>query len=396
MRILNVTQSYYPFQDRGGPAFKVRSIARMLAGLGNRVTVLTADLGFDGTAMISAGASLCSQGWKSDLDGVEVIYLTTRASYRQQTVNPGVMRFCCRRLREFDIVHIYGLYDTLGPAVAKYCRRFRIPYFVEPLGMTRPIDRGFFLKKLWRRVVNGYLETADRMVVTSELERSELLAEGFKAKQLLLRYNGIDTQEFTDLPPRGAFRAKSGIGNDERLVVFLGRLIPRKGANLLIEALSQPSCDDLRLVIAGPEGEAGYTAFLREKARILGVENRVLFLGPLYGKDKKEVLVDADVFALPSRYENFGNAAAEAIACGTPVVVSDQCGIASLIDRRAGSVVSCDLLPLTRALQELFGNKVLYDRFKAGCPVVAAEISWDSLIRQMQTSYEQAKEQVRV
>jgi len=71
---------------------------------------------------------------------------------------------------------------------------------------------------------------------------------------------------------------------------------------------------------AGPEGEVGYAAFLRERARTLGVEHRVLFLGPLYGVEKRAALVDADVFALPSRYENLGNTAAEAIACGTPVM----------------------------------------------------------------------------
>jgi hypothetical protein len=72
-RILSVTQSYYPFQDRGGPAFKVRSISRMLAELGNKVTVLTADLGFADPTIASTGVTPCTQGWRSDVDGVEVI-----------------------------------------------------------------------------------------------------------------------------------------------------------------------------------------------------------------------------------------------------------------------------------------------------------------------------------
>jgi glycosyltransferase involved in cell wall biosynthesis len=390
MRILKVTQSYYPFQHRGGPAFKVRSIARMLSQLGNRVTVLTADLGFSSSTITSPGVIPCAQGWRSDLDGVEVIYFTTRASYRGQTLNPGIFKFCRDRLREFDIVHIYGLYDAMGPAVAKYCRRFGIPYFVEPLGMTRAIDRGLLLKRIWRRLVNGYLETANRMVVTSELERSDLLAEGFQKDQLLLRYNGIDQEEFVNLPPRGAFRRKCGIREDEFLVVFLGRLIPRKGANLLIETLAQPGCETIRLAIAGPEGETAYEDFLREKAHILGVEDRVCFPGPLYGHEKKVALVDADLFALPSRYENFGNTAAEAIACGTPAIVSAQCGIAPLIDGRAGLVVSYDVAALAGGLAELLANGNLYRRLKAGCRGVAAEISWDRLIGQMQTAYEQA------
>lgn len=390
MKILSVTQSYYPFQDRGGPAFKVRSIARMLTNLGNSVTVLTADLGFNGSTRASAGVIPCAQGWRSDLDGVEVIYLTTRASYRGQTLNPGVFKFCRDRLREFDVVHVYGLYDSIGPTVGKYCRRFGIPYFVEPLGMTRAIDRGFLLKRIWRRLVNGYLEAANHIIVTSELERLELLEEGFQKSQLILRYNGIDREEFVTLPTRGSFRRKYGIREDEFLVAFLGRLIPRKGADLLIQSLTEPGCETIRLAIAGPEGEAGYENFLREKARTLGVEHQVLFLGPLYGDEKKAALVDADVFALPSRYENFGNTAAEAIACGTPAIVSAQCGIAPLIDGRAGLVVSYDVPALAGGLAELSANRDLYRQLKAGCRDVAAEISWDSLIWQVQTSYEQA------
>ena len=392
MRILKVTQSYYPFQDRGGPSFKVRSVARMLAQLGNSVTVLTADLGFKASDIRAASVVRDSLVWRSDVEGVEAIYLTTRGRYRSLTVNPGVIRFCRARLKQFDIVHIYGLYDVLGPVVAWYCRRFKIPYFVEPLGMTRPIDRGFLLKKVWKKLVNDYLCMASRMIVTSELEKAELLADGFPADRLLLRYNGIDREEFRKLPPRGAFRERAGIRADERFIIFLGRLIPRKGADLLIEALPQMGCDKTKLVIAGPEGETGYLTFLRAKARALGVEHRVLFSGPLYEDDKKAAFVDADVFALPSRYENFGNAAAEAIACGTPAIVSDRCGIAPLIDQRAGLVTSYDSGAVARTLMDLLGNEALYQRLKAGCQDVANEISWDRLVEGMQDSYAEARD----
>jgi glycosyltransferase involved in cell wall biosynthesis len=230
------------------------------------------------------------------------------------------------------------------------------------------------------------------MIATSEQERAELLAEGFPSDSVLLRHNGIDREEFRQLPPPGAFREKAGFGDDELFIVFLGRLIPRKGADLLIEAL--PQIDrKVKLVIAGPEGESGYLAFLRARALATGVGHRVLFAGPLYGKDKKSALADAWVFALPSRYENFGNAAAEAIACGTPAIVSDRCGIAPLVNQRAGLVTSYDSAAVARILKDLVENPELYQRLKAGCPQVAEEISWDRLVGAIQDSYREAIDQ---
>jgi glycosyltransferase involved in cell wall biosynthesis len=390
MRILKVTQHYFPFLDRGGPAIKVRSIARALVGQGHRVTVLTADLGFKpaNTALAAAVPDGC--GWRSELDGVEAIYIRTQCHYRTQTVNVGAMGFCQCRLDDFDIVHIYGLYDFLGPVVARYCRLYEKPYVVEPLGMTLPIDRGFLLKKLWRRLSNGYLNQASRMIATSELEKGELLAEGFLPSRVLVRYNGIDLEEFRQLPPPGQFRKKIGLGDGERILLFLGRIIPRKGIDFLIEALPRIGDFQAKLIVAGPEPEAGYLNVLHAKARALGVAERVLFTGPLYGEDKNAALADASVFALPSRYENFGNAAAEAVACGTPVIVSDRCGIAPLLNQRAGLVTAYDSATLAHTLRNLLEDASLYQRLKAGCRQVTDEISWERLVHGMLHSYEEA------
>ena len=359
---------------------------------GHAVTVLTADLGFGPTEIASSGAFRNGQGWQSDLDSIETIYLPTQGHYRNLTLNAGVIRFCRNRLREFDLVHIYGLYDTLGPVVARFCRHYKVPYFVEPLGMTRLIDRGFLLKTAWRKLVGPYLNEAYRVIATSELERAELLAEGFPSDRVLLRYNGIDREEFRQLPPLGSFRAKARL-NGERCILFLGRLIPRKGADLLIEALPHLGAEQAKLIIAGPEAETGYLAFLRGKARALQVEHRVLFTGPLYGDDKKAALADATVFALPSRYENFGNTASEAIACGTPTVVSDRCGIAPLIDERAGLVTTYDSKSISLKMRELFEDPSLYQRLKAGCRGVADELCWDRLVGGMLDSYREARNQ---
>ena len=262
--------------------------------------------------------------------------------------------------------------------------------------LTFPYEKGFppdyraivLLKRLWRRLATNYLAGATEWIATSELERQDLRVEGIPTEKVLLRLNGIDREAFKRLPAFGAFRKSAGIADGECLILFLGRLIPRKGADLLLDALPQIGDSTAKLVIAGPEGESGYVAFLRDRARALGVTKRVLFPGPLYEDKQKEAYVDATVFALPSRYENFGNTAAEAIACGTPVIVSDRCGIAPLVDRRAGLVTAYDAPAVTRALKQLLNDPALYQRLKAGCAQVAEEISWEGLVRGMQDSYE--------
>src|SRR6516165_3878206 len=104
VRILKVVQSYYPFQEKGGTAVKVRALARGLARRGHNVTVLTADLGLRRYNGPGLNAELCNWGWRTSIDGVEAIYLPSLGRYRAFTINPQVLRFCRVSLREFDLV----------------------------------------------------------------------------------------------------------------------------------------------------------------------------------------------------------------------------------------------------------------------------------------------------
>jgi glycosyltransferase involved in cell wall biosynthesis len=393
MRILMAVQSYFPFQDRGGPVVKVRALARGLAQRGHRVTVLTADLGLRRLNGSAIKFQPCPWGWRAEEDGVEAVYLSTLANYRALTVNPDVIGFCGTTLRHFDLVHFYGLYDLLGPAVSYFCRRQGIPYVIEPMGMYRPIDRSFRMKRVWHRSLgDSYWSHAAQIVATSEMEEQELLQDGVPAGKLVVRYNGIDRAGPAVPATRGAFSAKWGIPRDEPLLLFLGRLIPRKGADILIDAFAQACPSEGRLVIAGPEGEPGYLAHLTKRASDAGVESRVILTGALYDDAKAAVMADADVFVLPSRYENFANSAAEAVSSGIPVIITDACGIRSLIDGRAGLVIAPEQQALADAIRSLLSDRSLYQKLQAGCPGVAAQLGWDRLTEQMEGYYSHALE----
>ena len=109
--------------------------------------------------------------------------------------------------------------------------------------------------------------------------------------------------------------------------------------------------------------------------------------GPLYGESKWSAYCDADVFVLPSQNENFGNTAAEAVTCGTPVLLTDRCGVASLVEGRAGLVVPHEREALAAALHRLLSDNDLRQRLKSGCAEVAPELSWSEPLDETETLY---------
>ncbi|HEY6903702.1 MAG TPA: glycosyltransferase, partial [Candidatus Acidoferrales bacterium] len=355
MRILKVVQAYYPFQDKGGPVAKVGALARGLAKRGHRVTVLTADLGVRNYRGAGVEFETCKWGWRSEQDGVEVIYLSTAGHYRAVTLNPRIVGFCRESMNRFDVAQIYGLYDWLGPAASFFCRRRGVPYVLEPMGMFRPIVRNIALKRLYHRVFGNALAAGARfLIATSEQERQELIEAGVAASRIFVRRNGIELPE--RLPNRGELRRIWGIREDARVVLFLGRVVSKKSPDLLLEAFSRwhgnPGNQNSVLVIAGPAEGDGFLARLKTMAQELNLGESVRFVGPLYETTKWQAYRDADVFVLPSQNENFGNTAGESAACGTPVIVTDQCGVAPFVGS-AGLVVSYDTRAIERALAQL-------------------------------------------
>ena len=391
MRLLHVTQAYYPFLEQGGPTVKVRALARGLAFGGQTVTVLSVDLGFDRARAELTGATPGRWGFEAREDGVEAIYLRTKARYRSLTWNPGVSAFCRERLGGFDLAHIYGLYDLLGPRVARACRRMARPYVVEPMGMFRPIVRSLRMKRLYHDMLGGsLLQGASRVIATSEQERQEFLEGGIADSKIEVRRNGIEIP--AQFPPAGSFRAQWRISKDAKLVLFLGRLVSKKSPDLMLEVFSrwnQRGNGSLGsvLVMAGPDEGDGFRQRLEHLAAQMGLNGRVLFTGPLYGEAKWAAYRDADVFVLPSQNENFGNTAAESVASGTPVLVTDRCGIAPLVDDRAGLVVPHDLAALEAGLASILEDAALGARLRGGCPGVADSLGWAEPLAQMETMY---------
>jgi glycosyltransferase involved in cell wall biosynthesis len=143
---------------------------------------------------------------------------------------------------------------------------------------------------------------------------------------------------------------------------------------------------DLQLVFVGPD-EAGMKHRLELRAREAGVGERVHFCEALDGKAKWSAYRDADIFVLPSQNENFGNTAAEAVAAGTPVIVTEQCGIAPLLKNVAGLVVAHEEKALREALERLLEDAGLYGELRKGCAKTVTSLGWDEPVEKMEVIY---------
>jgi glycosyltransferase involved in cell wall biosynthesis len=206
--------------------------------------------------------------------------------------------------------------------------------------------------------------------------------------KLVLRRNGVEAP--TSWPERGAFRKAHGISDEMKMILFLGRLSSKKSPDLLLRAFAELSARFAgiqgMLAFAGPD-EGGMQADLERLAIELGVADRVRFTGAIFGEDKWAAYRDADVFVLPSQNENFGNTAAEAVAAGTPVIVTEKCGIAPLLGDEAGLVVQHDAFALASAIGRVLSEPGLRSRLIAGCAKVCARLGWEEPVRDMESLY---------
>ena len=235
----------------------------------------------------------------------------------------------------FDAVIVNGLWQHPGFAVRRALRGTRIPYFVYTHGMldpwfkrTQPLKH---LKKCLYWPWGDYRVLRDAKAVLFTCEEEKLLARQsfglYRANEVVVSY-GTAGPTGDAGAQKAAFLACHPELQGKRLLLFLSRIHPKKGCDLLIEAFAGVAATDpaLHLVMAGPD-QTGWAAELARRADALGVADRITWPGMLTGDVKWGAFRAAEAFVLPSHQENFGIAVAEALACGLPALISNRVNI---------------------------------------------------------------------
>ncbi len=263
---------------------------------------------------------------------------------------------------DYDRVIVNGMWQYPSFAVWRRFAASATPYYVFPHGMLDPwFKRTYPLKHLkkwlyWPWAEYRILRDATAVIFTSEQERIEA-RESFWLYHCREKISSLGVEAPPAMPGsvKENFATRFSQLRDRRTLLFLGRLHPKKGCDIAIEALAASSAQDLCLLLAGPD-QIGWQQHLQALAAKAGVGSRVVFAGMLEGDTKRSALANADALLLPSHQENFGMAVVEALAEGLPVLISNRINIWREIEADHAGYVANDDVDGTKALIERWAN----------------------------------------
>ena len=394
MNILFVSAAFYPTRNQGGRPMKARALARALVRAGHGVTVVAA------RQRDEESIETIATPWGRHFDdgGVDVHLIDSIHLYRIVTLNPRIGRFWRERAHSFDVVQIFGLYDFIGPAIARRCRRDGIPYTVEPCGMLTPRSRGLWMKRIFHRfVTRPLLRSAETIVVTSAGEHEEASSMWSDECAVELRPNGIDLEEAKAVRNADELRTRLlqrwQVSQDRPYFVFIGSLVHVKGLDLLLRAFRLATTNSSLLII-GPELEPRYADSLKELVSTSALGERVWFVGPLAGEEKRAVLGGGQLHILPSRNENFGNVVLEAAALGVPSLITEGCGVKDVASKFS-HVVPCSVEGLTEGLRDLVDTSDLRSRLAEATVGEVEKLGWDAIVSKQVKVFESARDRFK-
>jgi len=379
MNILHVVPSLD--KEHGGPTTAVLGLSKALARLGHHVEIFTTKNEADKIA-----------NHVQDGFGVVIHYFDRRMPHRYG-YSSSLEKALSERILDFDVVHIHTLWLYPTWIAGFWSRKRHVPYLIRPCGMLdryclgqKPLRKTLYAWFRERRNLNG----AQAIHFTSDFEMQESRGVKLKSPSIIVPL-GIHTENFEISPPAGTFSKLYPETKDKRIILFLGRLHPIKGLDLLIEAFSEiiNRYSDIHLVLAGPN-ERGYQKTLERRIMQKKLLNHVTFTGFLDHAAKLAAYHDALIFCLPSHHENFSVTAVEAMATGLPTIVTDQVSISyEAAKEKAALVTSCSTSIICEALKQLLEDSQLRAQISRNAKrLVKDKFNWEKVAQSMVAVYQ--------
>ncbi len=311
--------------------------------------------------------------------------------------NPGVSlgfaKAIGKAIARYDFVHVHAVWNFPTFYAMRSALGKGVPYMVAPQGSFDP----WALKQSsWRKKVYGpiceipLLNKANCLQALTSREAEQFQHSGIHAPAVVIP-NGVDERNFVQQGESLARRLDLAAG--QRTLLFLSRLHPKKGVDVLIKAFSRFSGKrgDVTIVIAGDDAGSGYKGILMNLVSQSGIEDKCRFVGEVHGKEKFDMLLGADAFALLSHSEGLPVAVLEAMAAALPVIITRDCNLPEVAHHEAGEIVRGNIDDAAKALARVFDDPCRARTMgQNGRRLVSERFTWARIAQRTIQTYEQA------
>lgn len=376
MKILHVTPRYNPIL--GGVQECINSTSKLLAKKGHQVTIITTNCKFcEETAM--------------DIKkfGIDVISFDYLFDLHLFIPSPSMNKWLSDNIKEFDIIHINGTRSYQNNQIFKYAKKYDVPYILQPHGSMQRITEIKSLKFMYDMIWgNQIYRNASKVIALNKTELDSCIRMGVKEENVVILPNGVNLEDFKNLPKRGEFRKKYAINPETKVLLYLGRLHKSKGLDLLIDAYAKTmmQIEDSVLLVAGPDG--GFGEILKKRSEKLSINDKIIFTGTIDEADKRRALIDSDIFVTP-RFYGFPITFCEACACRLPIITSSAGDSLDWIDNRVGYVLNYDAESFCNAIVNILNDKNILTKFRHECKRMAEyKFNWPVITEQLELIYD--------
>lgn len=383
MKILHVVPSFAPCFSHGGVVNASYQIAKKQVENGHEVTVYTTD---------SCNERLkFENNYNVDVDGIKVFYFKNISNTfkNRLTIDTPIssINFIRKTIADFDIIHIHEHRHSLAIATHRYAKKNNVPYVIQAHGSVLPFFQKEQLKEIFDKLWGfNILYDASKAFALTEVEKEQYLKMGVPNDNIEIVPLGINLDEYGNLPDEGNFKSKYDIGENNKLILFLGRIHEIKGLDLLIRSFNQIPNENVRLAIVG--GDYGFKEELEKLIDEYNLNDKIVFPGVLTGEDKLEALVDCDIFVMPSRYESFTTSGLEAMACSKPLILTKNNHIHTWVKDNVGLISEFDEDNLSKCMKTLLNDDELCKKFgKSGRELIESQYDWNKISKQIEAIY---------
>lgn len=344
--ILHITPYYLPELRYGGPVITVSRLAEEQVQAGARVWVFTTT------------PADSEQPYTSEGVGVRRFHRMGNYGF----FSPALLRSFWQTGRNFRVVHLHSWWNFTAFGVALLSRLLGIRLVISSHGMLSPYSLSKSpLRRVFQKTVGHWLLDGHRIHATSQQEAGELSA----------LHPGLPVWEIPNIVylPDALPTFQQAPDRSEARLLFLSRIHPKKGLDLLLHALAGLSDQDAWHLTIGGDKEGYYPEKIQRIAKRLGIADRICWYGWVEGDAKWPLLADADLLVLPSHNENFAIVVLEALVKGTAVILSDRVGLQDYVGKHDfGWTTECTSDSLRRVLQDAIADTEKRRRIRQNAP----------------------------